>query len=97
MHVCVCGAGYITHLRKLEKAATVAFMEMPMSAMARLKTRKLLGVLSSRTLMKDTIVTAFKKKPSRPCGGNTQRHHGCGSRVNGGHVPYAHHLPNVYM
>lgn len=57
---------YITYLRKLEKAAMVAFMEMPMSAMAKLNTRKLLGVLSSLTLRKATIVTAFRKKPNRP-------------------------------
>lgn len=46
-------------------------MEMPMSAMAKLKTRKLLGVLSSLTLRKAAMVTAFKKKPIRPlkCGG----------------------------
>lgn len=60
------GGDYITHLRKLEKAATVAFMEMPQSAKAKLKTRKLLGVLSSLTLRKATIVTMFKKKPRRP-------------------------------
>lgn len=41
-------------------------MEMPMSAMAKLKTRKLLGVLSSRTLRKATIVMAFRQKPIRP-------------------------------
>lgn len=58
--------GYITHLRKLEKAATVAFMEMPISAIAKLNTRKLLGVLSSLTLRKATIVTALRKNPSRP-------------------------------
>lgn len=59
--------GYnVAHLRKLEKAATVAFMEMPMSANAKLNTRKLLGVLSSLTLRKATTVTAFRKKPSRP-------------------------------
>lgn len=63
------GGGYITHLRKLEKAAMVAFMEMPISAIAKLNTRKLLGVLSSLTLRKATTVTAFKKKPSRPFGG----------------------------
>lgn len=57
---------HIAHLRKLEKAATVAFMEMPMSARARLNTRKLLGVLSSLTLRKATTVTAFRKKPSSP-------------------------------
>lgn len=56
----------VAHLRKLEKAATVAFMEMPMSANAKLNTRKLLGVLSSLTLRKATTVTAFRKKPSRP-------------------------------
>lgn len=61
--------GYITHLRKLEKAATVAFMEMPISAIAKLNTRKLLGVRSSLTLRKATIVTAFRKKPNRPYGG----------------------------
>lgn len=61
------------HLRKLEKAATVAFMEMPMSAIARLNTRKLLGVLSSLTLRKAAIVTAFRKKPSRPLGGTKQK------------------------
>lgn len=73
---CVCARGKSprntsTHLRKLEKAAMVAFMEMPMSAMAKLKTRKLLGVLSSLTLRKAAMVTAFKKKPIRPlkCGG----------------------------
>ena len=44
-------------------------MEMPMSAIAKLNTRKLLGVRSSRTLRKATIVSAFKKKPSRPSGG----------------------------
>lgn len=62
-------SGYITHLRKLENAATVAFMEMPISAIAKLNTRKLLGVLSSLTLKKATIVTAFRKNPSRPFGG----------------------------
>ena len=61
-------AGCITHLRKLEKAAMVAFMQMPMSAMAKLNTRKLLGVLSSLTLRKAAMVTAFRKKPSRPFG-----------------------------
>lgn len=61
--------GYITHLKKLEKAATVAFMEMPISAIAKLNTRKLLGVLSSLTLRKATIVTALRKKPNRPDGG----------------------------
>ncbi len=60
------GGGYITHLRKLEKAAMVAFIEMPISANAKLNTRKLLGVLSSLTLRKAATVTAFKKKPSRP-------------------------------
>lgn len=60
------GGSYITHLRKLENAATVAFMEMPMSAMAKLNTRKLLGVLSSRTLRKATMVTPFRRMPSRP-------------------------------
>lgn len=63
----------ITHLRKLEKAATVAFMEMPMSASAKLKTRKLLGVLSSLTLRKATTVTALRKKPSRPFGRNRNK------------------------
>lgn len=63
------GGGYITHLRKLEKAAMVAFIEMPISAIAKLNTRKLLGVLSSLTFRKATIVTAFKKKPSIPFGG----------------------------
>lgn len=43
-------------------------MQMPMSAMAKLNTRKLLGVLSSLTLRKATIVTAFRRKPSRPFG-----------------------------
>lgn len=77
--------GYITHLRKLEKAATVAFMEMPMSAIAKLNTRKLLGVLSSRTLRKATIVSAFKKKPSRPSGGTEREKHewGQNAAVNG--------------
>lgn len=60
------GGYIIAHLRKLEKAAMVAFMEMPMSANAKLNTRKLLGVLSSLTLRKATTVTAFRKKPSRP-------------------------------
>ncbi len=60
------GGGYITYLRKLEKAAMVAFKEMPISASAKLNTRKLLGVLSSLTLRKATTVTAFKKKPSSP-------------------------------
>lgn len=46
----------------------VAFMEMPMSAIARLNTRKLLGVLSSLTFRKATIVTEFRKMPSRPLG-----------------------------
>lgn len=43
-------------------------MQMPVSAMAKLNTRKLLGVLSSLTLRKATIVTAFRRKPSRPFG-----------------------------
>lgn len=60
------GGYHVAHLRKLEKAATVAFMEMPMSASAKLNTRKLLGVLSSLTLRNATTVTAFRKKPSRP-------------------------------
>lgn len=34
--------------------------------MAKLNTRKLLGVLSSLTLRKATIVTAFRVKPSSP-------------------------------
>lgn len=63
--------GYITDLRKLEKAAMVAFIEMPMSATAKLNTRKLLGVLSSLTLRKAAMVTAFKRMPSRPCGWET--------------------------
>lgn len=64
--------GYITHLRKLEKAAMVAFMQMPMSARAKLNTRKLLGVLSSRTLRKASTVTAFRKNPKSPfCGRET--------------------------
>ncbi|TNN80944.1 hypothetical protein EYF80_008949 [Liparis tanakae] len=58
--------GYVTDLKKLEKAATVAFIEMPISAIAKLNTRKLLGVLSSLTLRKAVMVRAFKKKPSRP-------------------------------
>lgn len=62
------GGYIIAHLRKLEKAAMVAFMEMPMSANAKLNTRKLLGVLSSLTLRKATTVTAFRKKPNRPWG-----------------------------
>lgn len=61
-----CSLRGLAHLRKLEKAATVAFMEMPMSAMAKLNTRKLLGVLSSLTLRKATMVTAFREKPSSP-------------------------------
>lgn len=60
------GGYVIAHLRKLEKAAMVAFVEMPMSASAKLNTKKLLGVLSSLTLRKATTVTAFRKKPSRP-------------------------------
>lgn len=69
----LAAGGYITHLRKLEKAATVAFIQMPISAIAKLNTRKLLGVLSSLTLRKATIVTAFKKKPSRPFEGWKQK------------------------
>lgn len=71
--------GYITHLRKLEKAAIVAFMEMPISAIAKLNTRKLLGVLSSLTLRKASIVTAFRKKPSRPLGKGNKKHTQCKS------------------
>lgn len=44
-------------------------MQMPMSANAKLNTRKLLGVLSCLTLKKATTVTAFKRNPSRPFGG----------------------------
>lgn len=71
--------GYITHLRKLEKAAIVAFIEMPISAIAKLNTRKLLGVLSSLTLRKASIVTAFRKKPSRPLGKGNKKHTQCKS------------------
>lgn len=55
-----------THLRKLEKAAMVAFMEMPISAKAKLNTKKLLGVRKSRILRKAITVTAFMKNPRRP-------------------------------
>lgn len=55
-----------THLRKLEKAAIVAFVEMPISAKAKLNTRKLLGVRKSRILRKAITVTAFMKNPRRP-------------------------------
>lgn len=54
------------YLRKLENAATVAFIEIPISAMARLNTRKLLGVRNSLILRKATTVTAFRKNPRRP-------------------------------
>lgn len=63
---------YVTHLRKLEKAAMVAFAEMPISANAKLKTRKLLGVLSSLILRKAATVTAFRKNPRRPLRDITQ-------------------------
>lgn len=46
----------------------VAFAEMPISANAKLKTRKLLGVLSSLIFMKAATVTAFRKNPRRPLG-----------------------------
>lgn len=55
-----------THLRKLEKAAIVALVEMPISAKAKLNTRKLLGVRNSRILRKAITVTAFMKNPRRP-------------------------------
>jgi hypothetical protein len=64
---------YVTHLRKLEKAAMVAFAEMPISANAKLKTRKLLGVLSSLIFMKAATVTAFRKNPRRPLGNIYQK------------------------
>lgn len=57
---------HVTHLKKLEKAATVALAEMPISASAKLNTKKLLGVLSSLTWRKAATVTAFRKNPSRP-------------------------------
>lgn len=98
---CVCARGKSprntsTHLRKLEKAAMVAFMEMPMSAMAKLKTRKLLGVLSSLTLRKAAMVTAFKKKPIRPlkCGGAGGHTHDDNCHSGGGRQTIAHGRKN---
>lgn len=44
----------------------MAFIEIPISAMARLNTRKLLGVRNSLILRKATTVTAFRKNPRRP-------------------------------
>lgn len=54
------------YLRKLEKAAMVAFIEMPISAKAKLNTRKLLGVRKSRIFKKAITVTAFINNPRRP-------------------------------
>lgn len=44
----------------------MAFIEIPISAMARLNTRKLLGVRNSLILRKARTVTAFRKNPRRP-------------------------------
>lgn len=44
----------------------VAFIQIPISASAKLNTKKLLGVLSALTLRNATTVTAFKTNPSRP-------------------------------
>lgn len=54
-----------TYLRKLEKAAMNALMQIPQSARAMLTTSRLLGVRSSLIFRKEMIVKPFRQKPSR--------------------------------
>lgn len=53
------------YLRKLEKAAMNALMQIPQSASAMLRTSRLLGVRSSLIFRKEIIVKPFRQKPSR--------------------------------
>lgn len=56
---------FLPDLRKLEKAAMKALMQIPQSARAMLRTSRLLGVRSSLIFRKEIIVKPFRQKPSR--------------------------------